>query len=120
MGTCFRSIGACACFQGYMGADCSMCALGYKRLRSYCVAVRSIVPPGCANLPCKRSNSNLALVLPPEERKVGWQRGVIVGVLGGMMLLVAVAAAVVWEIQQWALRVEMQALAKANEAQATM
>jgi hypothetical protein len=36
------------------------------------------------------------------------------------MLMVAVAAAIVWERQQKAIRLEMQALAKANEAVATM
>ena len=51
---------------------------------------------------------------------MGWQAGTVIGVLGGTMLLVALAAVVVWERQQRAIRVEMQAIAKANEAQATM
>lgn len=94
-GVCFNSLGSCSCTTGYAGADCSSCALNYKSINGFCVAVHLLAPQRSLSSNLTTSKSLLAQ-LSRHRSMTGGQAAVTV-VMVGSMLVVAGAAWVVWK-----------------------
>lgn len=94
-GVCFNSLGSCSCTTGYTGADCSSCALNYKSINGFCVAVHLLAPQRSLSSNLTTSKSLLAQ-LSRHRSMTGGQAAVTV-VMVGSMLVVAGAAWVVWK-----------------------
>jgi hypothetical protein len=99
LGSCYSSIGACSCFTGYMGDDCSSCASGYRQVRNSCVAMSYLtasIAKACTGTGCGRgARANPALTvgyLYDGPGPSAAMLGVVLagGVSGGVVLLLGV------------------------------
>lgn len=101
-GVCYNSLGSCACSTGYAGADCSSCALGYKRVGSYCVIGVALLPArSCAGAGCA-GNLTTSEPLQGGGARHTLASGVaaVLSVAIGCMALAAVAAGIVARLRR--------------------
>ncbi|KAF8062687.1 Papln [Scenedesmus sp. PABB004] len=124
-GVCFNSIGACSCATGYTGADCSMCALDYKLVNSFCVAAAALAPrSACAGASC--AGGTAVLTVTKSLAELGAQRSLAGGAAAvacvtlGSLAAVAGAALLVRRARHRHLlrEYEAQVQSKAAECQA--
>lgn len=80
LGVCYNSVGQCACTKGYAGADCSSCAVGYKRVNGFCVASVAIAPKRMVGV----GDGSLLAVVPPPRSMEGGKAAVLGTIFGSM------------------------------------
>jgi len=108
-GVCFNALGACSCFTGYAGSDCSDCALGYTRVRGYCVTqTRTVTRVTCTGSSCTDAAASAlaaaaaaiadakAAGYAAQQREFHAGQGAVIGVTLGTLVLVAAAALITY------------------------
>lgn len=91
-GTCDESTGACTCWRGYVGPDCSRCGEGYAPFDGECLKEPSLEPV------LLDPTVPVSALQAPEGKQDPWTLVLFVGVASGACLLVAclVVAFLLW------------------------
>ncbi|GBF95634.1 hypothetical protein Rsub_08616 [Raphidocelis subcapitata] len=113
-GACFSPLGACSCFDGYAGDDCSACARGFTRVGAFCVSTpRPPKPragdcpgPGCPDQPEEPASragvaaAAVAAAAAARARELRAQQAALTAVASGTVALAAAVAAFVYRARR--------------------